>query len=219
MADIPGLIEGAHKGVGLGQDFLRHIDRTAILVFVIDLSGTERADPISDFEVLIRELELYDAALISRPRVVVGNKIDLPSAREHLEAASKHFQQRKQLFFPISAVTGEGVESLLYAVAHELGRVEKGEESKRKTKHQVIKFSPTVQKEYSVQRTENGTFKVRGEYIERLVTMTDLENDEAVVHLQKKLVKLGVEERLLEAGAQAGDIIKIAEMEFDFEPG
>jgi GTP-binding protein len=219
VADIPGLIEGAHKGVGLGHDFLRHIDRTAILVHIIDLSGLERKNPVKDFEVVINELELYDPSLVSRPQIVVGNKLDLPSARENLPQVEAYFKKKRYLFFPISAVTGQGVQQLVYALADELDKSKKGDEVKAQPKtHEIIKYAPLA-KEFTIEKKEEGVFLVRGGYIERLVNMTDLENEEAVAYLQKRFEEIGLEDKLLECGAKAGDIIKIAEMEFDFQPG
>lgn len=219
VADIPGLIEGAHKGVGLGHDFLRHIDRTAILVYVLDLSGIERKDLIKDFEVLRKELELYDPLLLSRPQIVVGNKLDLPSAKKKLPQAATYFNDKGYSFFPISAVTGNGVQKLLYALADELDKVQQELAVEAKPeKHQVIKYA-APERELSVQRDKKGVFVVKGAYVERVVKMTDFENEEAMAHLQKRLVEIGVEDKLLECGAKAGDIIRIGEMEFDFQPG
>lgn len=219
VADTPGLIEGAHKGVGLGHGFLRHIDRTAVLAHIIDLSGIEREDPIEDFEVVSKELELYDRSLLSRPRIVVGNKLDLPSANENLPRAQAYFKKKGYLFFPISAVTGAGVQQLLYALADEIEKARKKiEVEKQPGAHQVIKYSPLA-KDFSIEQESDGYFVVRGGYVERLVSMTDLENEEAVAYLQKRLVEIGVEDKLLQQGARAGDIVRIAEMEFDFQPG
>lgn len=219
VADIPGLIEGAHKGVGLGQDFLRHIDRTAVLVFIIDLSGIERPDPVKDFEVLKKELELYDPSLISRPHLVVGNKLDLSSAQKNSPTAAAYFKNKGYSFFSISAVTGKGISKLLYVLADELDKVrQKVKTEDEKETHKIIKYTSPDRK-FTVDKDQDGIFLVRGAHVERLVKMTDLDNDEAVVYLQKGLAEIGVEERLLECGAKAGDIIRIADAEFDFQPG
>jgi len=219
VADIPGLIEGAHKGVGLGHDFLRHIDRTAVLVHILDLSATERDNPVQDFEIVAKELELYDPLLLSRPQIVVGNKIDLPSAKDNLSQAQAYFRKNKYSFFPISAVTGEGIQQLLYVLADQLDEARRTVQEKPPPKiHEVIKYAQPV-KDFSVTRESEGYFVVSGDYIERLVNMTDLENEEAVAYLQKKFVETGLEEKLLEHGAKAGDTIRIAQLEFDFQPG
>ncbi|HAW60518.1 MAG TPA: GTPase ObgE [Actinobacteria bacterium] len=217
VADIPGLIEGAHKGRGLGHAFLRHIDRTAILVHVLDLSGVEGRDPISDFEIVERELRLYASNLAKRPQIVAGNKLDLPSARENLTRLACYFRERDLSFFPISAVTGEGVDDLLYAVVERLEEARASLKAKRAVKTHKV-FRPSGETDFAVIRSGEGVIEVKGEIVERVVAMTDFENEEALAHLQRRFKKIGLEDRLVKFGAKEGDIVKIGSRMFDFHP-
>jgi len=218
-ADIPGLIEGAHKGVGLGHDFLRHIDRTAILVHILDATAEDRDDPINDFKVVNKELELYNKALSKRPQIVVLNKIDIPIAKKEQARIAEYCKKEGYPFFAVSAVTGEGIQKLLYKVADEIDIARKKEKPKAKAEvYQIIKHEPLAG-EFEIRKEGDGSYTVKGDYIDRLVNMTDFDNEEAVAYLQKKLVQIGVEDKLLECGAKAGDTIRIAETEFDFQPG
>jgi GTP-binding protein len=214
-ADVPGLIEGAHRGVGLGIDFLRHVDRSAILLHLLDLSGREGRDPRDDFEVVNRELELYHSRLAQRPQIVAGNKLDLPEARDNLERVRQNVEGKGYRFYAVSAVTGEGLEALLYALADELQQV---------FPRMVAEEAPprvavfTLKEEKITVEKENGVFEVRGKKIERMVAMTDFENDEAVAYLQERFEAMHLDELLKEAGIQEGDTVKIGKMTFDFHP-
>ncbi len=217
VADIPGLIEGAHKGAGLGHAFLRHIDRSAILVHVLDLSGIEGRDPISDFETVQRELKLYKPSLAKRPQIVAGNKLDLPSAKGNLPRAIQYFREKGYQFFPISAATGEGIKELLYAIAGKLEEVKRTKRRRKAAVHRVLSFQED-ERELSISRAENGVFLVRGKAIERQTAMTDFDNEEAVAYLQQRFREIGLEDALKKAGAKEGDAIKIGSMVFDFRP-
>ena len=214
-ADVPGLIEGAHKGVGLGLDFLRHVDRSAVLLHLVDLSGQEGRDPRQDFDVVNRELQFYHPRLAQRPQIVAGNKLDLPQAKENLEEVQQHVEGKGYRFFAISAVTGEGVEALLFALAAELERVFPKKET-AEVPAKVAVFTLEDQK-ITIEKKE-GFFEVRGKKVERMVAMTDFANEEAVAYLQEKFDALKLDNLLKEAGAREGDTIKIGEMTFDFQP-
>jgi len=215
VADIPGLVKGAHAGKGLGHGFLRHIERTAVIVHILDMAALEGRNPIEDFEVINRELELYDLELAHRPQIVAGNKMDIPEAQANLPVVERYMQERDIPFFPISAAVGTGVDRLLYAVADLLDTVEKPEVKREKEKRVVAeKPSPT---EITVSR-EGDTWVVKGTNIERIVAMTDFENEYAIVHLQKRLKRIGVEDKLIEAGAKEGDTVRIGKTTFEFYP-
>ncbi|MHB8840605.1 MAG: GTPase ObgE [Candidatus Aquicultor sp.] len=215
VADIPGLIEGAHAGKGLGHGFLRHIERTAVIVHILDMAALEGRDPIADFEVINRELELYDAELANRPQIVAGNKMDIPEAQANLPAVEAYMKERDISFFPISAAVGTGINRLLYALADLLDTVEKPE-IKRKREKIIVPEKPSPQ-EITVSR-EDDTWVVKGTNVERIIAMTDFENEYAIVHLQKRLKRIGVEDKLIEAGAKEGDTVRIGKMTFDFYP-
>ncbi|HZD60861.1 MAG TPA: GTPase ObgE [Anaerolineae bacterium] len=214
VADIPGLIEGAHVGKGLGYDFLKHIERTAVIVHVLDLAGLEGRDPVEDFETINRELRLYNPELAARPQVVAGNKIDIPEAQHNLPRVEEYMTQRDIPFHPISAAVGTGVDRLLYTVADMLDKVERVPAAGKVKQAVLEKPKP---EEITVSR-EDEVWVVRGTNVERMVAMTDFENEYAVIHLQKRLKSIGVEDKLLEAGAKEGDTVRIGKMEFEFYP-
>ena len=205
VADIPGLVSGAHEGRGLGDRFLRHVRRAAVLVFVIDLGAVDR-DPSEDVEVLARELAGFDEELARRPSIVVANKVDAHRGR------LDEVLMRVPDALPISAVTREGldgfVDRLFDAVA--AARSE-APEPVGYIRH-VVRDDPI-----RVER-ENGAWRVRGRRAERAVEVTDLDNDEAVHRMQRRLIAMGVERALAAAGAVEGDEVRIGETSFDFEP-
>lgn len=213
VADVPGLIEGAHQGVGLGHDFLRHLERTRVLIHVIDLSSLEQ-EPAMAFRIINRELQLYSPELSKKPQVVAANKIDIPQAKEKLEPLIKALGPEIPVF-PISAVTGEGVKELLYhvqAMLDEIGPVEP--EPVPETVWKETRYDPE-EETFTVSR-EDGIFIVKGSQVERQVAMTDLNNEEAVRRLARILRKMGVDDALREAGARDGDEVRIGDLIFDF---
>ncbi len=214
VADVPGLIEGAHRGRGLGHVFLKHVERASLLVHVLDLASVEERDPIDDFEKVNNELKKYSPKLARRPQIVVGNKMDLPTASDNLSRVSVYFKDRKYQFFPVSAVTGEGINAFLYAVLGDL-KIIWQKKLKRRKKRIIIKPREGI-KDFKVIKKEDGSFLVQGAYVERLVSMTDMNNEEAILYLQKRLRKIGVEEELVKAGAKEKDLVKIGPIEFDF---
>lgn len=212
ICDLPGIIEGASRGKGLGTRFLRHISRAAIILYVLDLTSTDM-EPENAFEVLKKELASYDVSLLERTFMVAGNKIDVPEARMKKDRVKKYFDSTGIKFFPISAVTGEGIQELLYALA---------DESEKSPREIVVGepelIIPEKPEEVLVKKVAERVFEVSGKAVEIAALTTDLENEEAVLHLQKKFARLNVEEKLLEAGAKRGDTVVIAGIEFDFEP-
>jgi len=216
LADVPGLIEGAHEGVGLGHAFLRHIERTALILHVVDLSGGwEGRDPLEDVRVIDRELALHAEELAARPRVLVGNKIDVEGAQEASAVLAEFAAAQGTPYFAVSAVTGQGIDSLLLAVGglvHELRK----EVAEAERVEQVYTPRPARGTAFEVSRTGPHSFRVTGEAVERMVIMTEIGNEEALAYLQKRLVKAGVEKALEEAGAVDGDEIAIAGVTFEF---
>lgn len=216
LADIPGLIEGAHKGAGLGHQFLRHIERTKMLIHVIDLSATDGRDPIEDYEQLNLELGYYNELLTKLPQIIALNKIDIPEAEANLERVQAYFGNRK--VFSISAVTGEGVNSLMQQAYRSLQYLE---ERARKEAETTIVFEPEFPAEprtrFELSETKEG-FVVSGAEPRRAVLMTDMENEQALVLLYRKLKRMGVINALERAGAVEGDTIQIDEFEFTYNP-
>ena len=218
MADLPGLIEGAHEGHGLGHEFLRHIERTRVLVHVLDMAATEGRDPVDDYRVIREELSSYGHQLQDRPELIAANKIDLPGALENLEKFSEAFPSLR--VFPISGVTGAGVQDLLFAVADLLDALQIQPEP-------VItdEEEPTpVRKVYRYEREEpfhisreGGSFIVESKDLEKLVKMTNFLQYDAVKRFQRILKQRGVDKALRLKGAQEGDVIQLGEMEFEFK--
>ena len=236
VADIPGLIEGAHEGRGLGHEFLRHIERTALIVHVVDLTGDyEGRDPLEDYDIINRELALYADELAARPRIVVANKIDVPGAEEVADRLAERVREDSiaaaggdefapspvdPKLYRISALTGEGVDGLKAAIAtkvHELREELRAlSEADVQYEHVWEHKREERDKQFKVVPLGGGVFRVEGPQVERMVVQTDWENEEAIAFLQHRLKRLGVE-KALEAGAVDGDEIRIVGRAFEFE--
>lgn len=236
-ADIPGLIEGAHEGRGLGHEFLRHIERTALIVHVVDLTGDyEGRDPLEDYDIINRELALYADELAARPRIVVANKIDVPGAEEVADRLAERVREDSiaaaggdefapspvdPKLYRISALTGEGVDGLKAAIAtkvHELREELRAlSEADVQYEHVWEHKREERDKQFKVVPLGGGVFRVEGPQVERMVVQTDWENEEAIAFLQHRLKRLGVEKALEKAGAVDGDEIRIVGRAFEFE--
>ena len=237
VADIPGLIEGAHEGRGLGHEFLRHIERTALIVHVVDLTGDyEGRDPLEDYDIINRELALYADELAARPRIVVANKIDVPGAEEVADRLAERVREDSiaaaggdefasspvdPKLYRISALTGEGVDGLKAAIAtkvHELREELRAlSEADVQYEHVWEHKREERDKQFKVVPLGGGVFRVEGPQVERMVVQTDWENEEAIAVLQHRLKRLGVEKALEKAGAVDGDEIRIVGRAFEFE--
>jgi GTP-binding protein len=209
VADIPGLIAGAHQGSGLGHEFLRHIERTRVLIFVLDTAQTEGRDVLQDYQVLREELELYRPDLKERPYLIAANKMDVPEAQENYERLQAEFGDR---VYAISAVSGLGVEALVEETFRLLQALPRdmlisGEEPV------VRRFE---EEEPFIIANVNGVFEVRGKRIEKLMAMTNFNTDEGLQRFQKIIEKMGLEEALREKGVKAGDTVRIADLEFEY---
>ena len=211
MADIPGLIEGAHAGAGLGHEFLRHVERTRLLVHVLDVSGSEGRDPVEDFLATNRELLLYNPVIGAKPQVIAANKMDLPGADENLRRVKEAYGGEYEIF-PVSAVAGSGLEPLVFRVAALLAELTLETPALLEHSEPVVH---RVQPRFNVFRQE-GIFFVKGKEIERHVAMTDMENDEAVERLQWIIKRMGIEDDLKAAGIKEGDTVKIGNFEFEY---
>jgi GTP-binding protein len=222
VADVPGLIEGASEGRGLGHDFLRHIERCAAIVHVVDLATVEQGrDPVSDLEVIERELASY-GGLEDRPRLVALNKVDVPDGRDMADIVGDDIARRGWPVFRVSASSHEGLRELMFAMAS-LVASKRAEAPRQEAARIVIRPTPSGGgTEFTVTETGEG-WRVRGEKPERWIRQTDFSNDEAVGFLSDRLNRLGVEARLVELGAVEGDTVLIGHPDnavvFDFKPG
>lgn len=212
IADIPGIIEGAHAGVGLGHDFLRHIERTRLLIHIIDAAGVDGRSPLEDYRQINEELRLYDERLSQLPQIVVANKADLPQAEKGIKELCRALGEEN--VHVMSAVTGSGVKDVLYKAVQMLAQLPPTELPEK-----PVVFTPAEEeddKAISISR-ENDVFIISGKQIERFVAMTDLENEEAVKRFQRLFRLWGHEDALKAAGAKNGDTVKIGEFEFIFQ--
>ncbi len=217
LADIPGLIEGASKGVGLGHDFLRHVERTKVLLHVVDVSGMEGRDPIDDFNKINKELEAYSAKLAKRTQLVVANKMDMPDSPANFEKLKAYVESKGYEIMAVSAVTGAGLKELMNKAfnlvqayvpepeAADIPTLGAGEELDQ-DKFEVIKGNDT-------------DFEVKGKAIERLVAMTNFDNDEALYRFQLIWKRLHIEEALKAAGIKEGQTVRILDMVFNYKEG
>jgi GTP-binding protein len=226
MADLPGLIEGAHMGVGLGHDFLRHVERTRVIVHVVDMSGLEGRDPFEDWTKINEELVLYNPKLAVRPQIVAANKMDMPDSEQYFAEFRKQVSEVNPdiVVMPISSLTKSGVQELLYRVAdllESLPEVSEVEESKALAEAEegiVYRFDATNGTDFTITR-DNETFVVESESIERLMRRTQFNSYDAVVRFGRILRGVGIDEALRKRGAKDGSIIRIGKFEFEFFEG
>ncbi len=214
MADIPGLIEGASEGVGLGHDFLRHIERTKVLVHVVDAASTEGRDPVEDIKTIINELKNYDESLLGRPQVIAANKIDAIYSEENdsIKRIKEAFPDIK--VFPISGVSGKGIPELLYELVNILSTVDKTPTVFEKEFE--IDYSSDKNLPFTVEIDENGVFVVEGPRIEKMLGYTNLDSEKVFDFFQKFLKTSGILEKLEEAGIEDGNTVRMYGHEFDY---
>ncbi|MBV8067112.1 MAG: GTPase ObgE [Candidatus Eremiobacteraeota bacterium] len=207
IVDIPGLVEGAHEGIGLGDQFLKHIERTRALVHLLD--GAKPLDEILAEKTTIEsELAAWNARLLEKPRLLVLNKIDLLAARESLQELRRRFPGLRA----VSAATGEGVRDLI----HGLSRTIEAAPLPQGIEPPPVRIALAAPEAFRIERREDGTFVVSGERVERLAAMTNFDSDEALARFERALGKMGVERRLAELGAAEGDTVRIGPYEFTY---
>lgn len=209
IADIPGLIEGAHEGVGLGHDFLRHIERTKVLLFILDAAQVDGRDVQEDFRILQEELALFNPELAKRPYLVVANKMDIPGAEERYQALQVLYREQ---VWAVSAVSGQGVKELMdktYSILQSIPKEEVSTEDIRVIRR--YEDEPPF-----VIEIVDGVYQVSGKRIENLVNMSHLDEEESLQKFQRTIERMGLELALREKGIQDGDIVRICELEFEY---
>ena len=215
IADLPGLIKDAHKGSGLGHRFLRHIERTTVLLFLIDMAAVEERDPYEDYVNLKEELQNFNPELLNRPFVIAANKMDISGAEENLLSFKFKIQEERPVF-PISAATGEGLAPLLQELYTLLETSGKYLEEEEEYEEQDIEYLPPVpQRELSIEK-EGNIFIVKGTEVEKTVERADLTGEEGLIRFQKVMEQLGVEDKLRAMGIKDGDTVRIADKEFTY---
>ncbi|NEU31539.1 GTPase ObgE [bacterium LRH843] len=216
MADLPGLIEGAHQGVGLGHQFLRHIERTRVIVHVIDMSALEGRDPYEDYLLINEELRQYNLRLLERPQIIVANKMEMPGAEENLEQFKERLEDDYPVF-PISAITRQGLRELLLTIADKIEETPEFplyEETEQTTR--VLYRHEAEETPFIITRGDDAVFEISGAKLERLFKMTDFTHDESVRRFARQLRQMGVDDALRERGAKDGDLVRLLKFEFEF---
>lgn len=208
LADIPGLIEGAAEGIGLGHEFLRHIERTRVLIHLLDGTAPE---PLEDWKQINAELAMYDVRLEQRPQLVVLNKMDLPDAIAWEPLIAEEIEKAGYPFMSISAVTGDNVRDMLYRVKQMLNDAPEPEPLLEE-----VVIRPVVEAPFTISREPNGDWRVSGAEIEKVAAMTYFEFDDTLLRFQRILESMGISEALLEAGVEIGDIVVIGDQELEW---
>ncbi len=224
-ADLPGLIEGASQGVGLGTQFLRHIERTRVILHVLDMSGMEGRDPYEDYLAINHELASHNLRLMERPQIIVANKMDMPNSEENLKLFKEQLAKEQAdefadpiPVFPISGVTRKGIDALLSATADLLDVTPEFllyEDEPRE--EEVVEYNFVADEpEFEINRDPDATWILSGEKLEKLFQMTNFAHDETIMRFARQLRTMGVDEALRARGAKDGDIVRIGEFEFEF---
>lgn len=213
MADLPGLIEGASEGEGLGDKFLRHIERTRVIAHVIDMSGFEGRNPYDDYVLINKELEAFNKKLMEKPMIVIANKMDVEGAKENLEEFKKKVDCE---IFEVSAVSKTGLDAVVNRLADILDTIPNNPlyDDSQIESHVLYKFKK--EEPFVITRDDDGIWVVSGKEVERIFKMTKFSSDEAVTRFAKKLRKMGIDDKLVEMGAETGDCVRILDFYFDF---
>lgn len=216
MADLPGLIEGASEGEGLGDRFLRHIERTRVIAHVIDMSGFEGRNPFDDYQVINKELGMFSKKLLDKPQIIIANKMDMEQSITNLEEFKKKIDPSIKIF-PISAASNQGLEPVLEELADMLEKIENEPlyDEDQFEGHVLYKFKK--EEPYTITREDNGTWVISGEEVEKLFRMTKFTTDEGIMRFTKRLRKMGIDDKLEELGAQEGQLVKILDFEFEYK--
>ena len=219
MADLPGLIKGASKGVGLGLQFLRHIERTKVILHLVSMDPSNGRDPFDDYQTIRHELAAYREDLSNKKSLIVATQMDIPGSQEKLETFEKKLPKGIKLY-PISSVKHEGLNQLLSATADLITQVEQqkpaASSATLENQEKEYQFKPTWDKHFTVEATGSHSFILSGEYLEHLVQRTNLEHQDGIMQLARKLKRLGVDEALLAKGAQDGDEVTVGKLTFEF---
>lgn len=214
VADLPGLIEGASLGEGLGDQFLKHIERTRVIAHIIDMGAIEGRDPIEDYKIINKELENFNPKIMEKPQIIIANKMDIPGAKENLDKFKQEYPDLE--VFEISAVNGEGIDPILIRLADMLDTISKTPlyEDEKIESHVLYKFKR--EQPFTIHK-DNDTWVILGAEVEKLLRMTKFNTDEAAARFANKLRRMGVDDRLREMGAEDGDTVRILDFEFEYK--
>lgn len=213
LADIPGLVEGASEGVGLGHAFLRHVERTKVFIHVVDAAGVEGDDPVENVRKINQELEAYNPELMKRPQVIAANKTDIPGSEENVERLKEAYEKESFEVFPISAATNKGLDELLTKVAEILKNYP--EDIVFEEEYEEYDEVAVDQEPFTIE-VEEGVYVVRGVGVEKMIGYTNIDTEKGFAFFQRYLKEKGIIEALEEKGIQEGDTVRIYDMEFEF---
>ena len=214
MADLPGLIEGASKGEGLGDKFLRHIERTRVIAHVIDMSASELRNPYEDYLLINKELEEFNEKLIKKPQIIIANKMDIPGAEEELKKFKEKVKDIE--IFEVSAATNKGLQKVVDHLANMLDQIPNNplyDESQIES-HILYKFKK--EEPYTITRDDDGTWVISGKEVEKVFKMNKFNSEEAIYRFAKKIRRMGIDDKLKELGAEEGDQVRILDFYFDY---
>ena len=213
VADLPGLIKGASLGEGLGDKFLKHIERTRVIAHIVDMGCLEGRDPYEDYLTINKELEDFDKSLIEKPQIIIASKMDIEGSKENLRIFKSKVDKK---VYPISAITGEGIKEVLIELSNMLDKIEKKPlyEEEKFESHILYKYKK--EEPFTVEN-DNGTWVLKGDKIEKLYKMTRFTTDEAALRFSNKLKRMGVDDKLRELGAKDGDLVRILDIEFEYK--
>jgi GTPase len=230
MADLPGLIEGAHEGIGLGHEFLRHVERTKVIIHVVDMSATDGRDPFDDWVKINNELKLYNEKLAERPQIIAVNKMDMPQSEENLQLFMEQLKEQEpeheHLIVPISSLTKMGIQELLYKAADLLEKVE--EQLAKEQAETIIPEEQTERKVFKYERKKESTFEIKrynedwvliSEDVTNYMKRFNMTSHDALMRFARMLRRMGVDEELRRRGAKDGDIVHIDDYSFEFFEG
>jgi len=215
LADLPGLIEGASEGQGLGIKFLKHIERTRLIAYIVDMSGMEGRDPYEDYITIRNELEKFNPKLIKKESIIIANKMDMDASKDNLKEFKKKVKDLK--IFEVTAMINEGLDDVMDYLGEELDKIkeEKIVEDEATESYVLYKFKKEVP--FTITKEDDGTYVVRGKEVERLLEMARFGTDEAEKRFANKLRKMGIDDELIKMGIEEGDKVRILDTEFDFK--
>ena len=215
VADLPGLIEGASLGEGLGDKFLKHIQRTRVIAHVIDMGGVEGRNPIEDYNTIRNELKAFDESLLNRPEIIIANKMDVENASDNLKEFKKKVKNKD--IFEISAIDGTGLDKVINRLADILDEIPITPLIEEEKYESYVLYKFKKEDAYTIDKDYDGVWVIKGKEVEKLLEMTRFNTEEAIARFANKLRKMGIDDKLIELGAQEGDRVRILDYEFEFK--
>lgn len=216
MADVPGLVEGAHTGKGLGDKFLKHIERCKMIYHVVDVSGMEGRDPVEDYETISEELKNYSEKLYNKPQIVLANKMDVLYENENFEKLKKHVNEKGFEIFPVSVILGEGLKEVIYKTYSMIENIEREVLEDESDVYDVFEFINAGREDWDIVQDEDGVYEVEGKIVDRVLKGFVFSGPDAILTLVHMLKERGLEDKLRSIGVKDGDAVRVAGIEFDF---